>query len=450
MRLPHRPARLATLAGPLLALAVLAAPPRAARAQDEPAEAGPAAERAGPAPAEHRPARHEAADAAEPRHGGALAADATATPEGTTTPRTAAPGAAASGAAGHASVAAQAGAHAAATPDPHAPDRPTTLATLRAALQPRAPDGAEAQAGERRPVLAAARAPAAPSGSARILAPVRPASAASAPGLVGHTAGPGSFLGTPALPAAPLPAGPLMAEPLDAGQVEAEVGRLRIAMAAEVPGTMRPAPDMARHWIALLRPALAGQNAPTHPQLVVVVDRNTRVQEAALVMVRPQGSWEMIGATHVSTGQAGRWDHYITPVGVFPHTDLILDYRAEGTYNENHIRGLGVKGMRVWDFGWQWAHRGWGEDQSPIQIRMEMHATDPAILAQRIGHTASQGCIRIPEALNRFLDHRGVLDADYERAAVDDIRYRALLPKDRVPTTLAGDTLVVVDSSGAT
>ncbi len=258
---------------------------------------------------------------------------------------------------------------------------------------------------------------------------------------------PGALAAHPSpLTDAPLPAAPTVAAPLSAPATEVEVLRLRLAMAAAVPGTIRHTPDGDRRWLALLRPMLTGQNAPTHPQLVVVVDRNTRVQQAALVMVRPQGSWEVIGATHVSTGQAGRWDHYITPTGVFPHTDLILDYRAEGTFNENHIRGLGVKGMRVWDFGWQWAHRGWGEDQSPIQIRMEMHATDPSVLAQRIGHTASQGCIRIPEALNRFLDHYGVLDADYERAAVDDIRFRALLPKDREPTPLAGDTLVVVDS----
>jgi hypothetical protein len=48
-----------------------------------------------------------------------------------------------------------------------------------------------------------------------------------------------------------------------------------------------------------------------------------------------------------------------TPVGLFLHTADILDYRALGTFNENHIRGLGLKGMRVWDFGWQTAEKGW-------------------------------------------------------------------------------------------
>jgi hypothetical protein len=49
--------------------------------------------------------------------------------------------------------------------------------------------------------------------------------------------------------------------------------------------------------------------------------------------------------------------------------------------------------------------------------------------------------------MNRFLDRHGILDADYERAAKDDPRYAALLRPDRVPTPLAGDALVIVDSS---
>ena len=79
--------------------------------------------------------------------------------------------------------------------------------------------------------------------------------------------------------------------------------------------------------------------------------------------------------------------------------------------------------------------------------RRSRHATDPDKLEQRIGQPASQGCIRIPSAMNRFLDNHGVLDAEYEQAAVTDIRFRALLPPGRHPSALAGDTLVVVDSA---
>jgi hypothetical protein len=51
--------------------------------------------------------------------------------------------------------------------------------------------------------------------------------------------------------------------------------------------------------------------------------------------------------------------------------------------------------------------------------------------------------------MNRFLDVHGVLDADYERAARDDVRLRSILLPERQPTPLAGDALVVVDSSEA-
>lgn len=60
-------------------------------------------------------------------------------------------------------------------------------------------------------------------------------------------------------------------------------------------------------------------------------------------------------------------------------------------------------------------------------IRLLLHATDPDYLEHRRGRPASKGCVRIPAAMNRFLDRHGVLDADYERAA--------------------GDALVVIDSS---
>ena len=47
--------------------------------------------------------------------------------------------------------------------------------------------------------------------------------------------------------------------------------------------------------------------------------------------------------------------------------------------------------------------------------------------------------------MNRFLGRHGVIDADYERAAAEDPRFRALLPRDRTPAPLAGNTLIVVD-----
>lgn len=233
-------------------------------------------------------------------------------------------------------------------------------------------------------------------------------------------------------------------------ELDREVAALQADLLREVPRTIVFSPARQDTWIALAQ-AEAARSETLHiqqPQLVVVIDRSEVVEELAILLARPDGSWQVLGGVNVSTGQAGRFDHYITPTGVFLHTADILDYRAEGTFNENGVRGLGVKGMRVWDFGWQWATKGWRTNGERGQIRLEMHATDPDLLAQRIGRTASQGCIRVPDAMNRFLDRHGVLDVDYEHAAVDDARYRAVLLPGRTPTPLAGNALIVIDSSG--
>ena len=233
--------------------------------------------------------------------------------------------------------------------------------------------------------------------------------------------------------------------------LQAEALKLRQALQHEVRAPALHDRTQDARWIELARTALDANNTPAdHPQLLVVVDRNPRVQQAMVIAAAPDEAWQVIGGSAVSTGQTGRFDHYLTPLGVFRLTDAILGYRAEGTLNENGIRGLGAKGMRVWDFGWQVAMKGWAEpagkpDRTPI--RLMLHATDPDRLEQRLGHPASKGCIRLPAGMNRFLDRHGVLDADYERAAATEIRFRALLLRDREPSKLAGDTLLVVDSS---
>jgi hypothetical protein len=230
--------------------------------------------------------------------------------------------------------------------------------------------------------------------------------------------------------------------------VAREVEQLRTALLRDVPQNVIGNADDDRKWIERARAATNAARLPIdRPQLLVVVDRNPAVQQLRIILAQRDARWEVIGGSKVSTGQAGRRAYFITPLGVFLHTDGILDYRALGTFNENHIRGLGLKGMRVWDFGWQPAERGWREDGDTADIRLLMHATDPDYLEQRLGRPASQGCVRIPATMNRFLDMHGVLDADYERAARDDARFRAILPSMREPTALAGNALVVIDSS---
>jgi hypothetical protein len=176
-------------------------------------------------------------------------------------------------------------------------------------------------------------------------------------------------------------------QPVDVA-FEVEALRLREALVREVRGALRPDPARDAQWIDLARAETTASNMVIdRPQLVVVVDRNPRVQALMVVLALPQGDWKVIGGSRVSTGQRGRFDHYVTPTGVFHLTDAILGYRAEGTLNENGIRGLGAKGMRVWDFGWHVAMKGWTEvagkpDRTPI--RLMLHATDPDKLEQRI------------------------------------------------------------------
>lgn len=147
---------------------------------------------------------------------------------------------------------------------------------------------------------------------------------------------------------------------------------------------------------------------------VVLVDRNPHVQ-ALLIYWRAssRGSWQFVGASPVSTGMPGSFEHFITPVGVFRHTPDNMDYRAEGTRNGNGIRGYGRRGMRIYDFGWQQAKRGWGKPAFST-MRFQMHATDPDRLEILLGERHSKGCVRIPATLNTFIDMHGLLDADYE------------------------------------
>ncbi len=250
-------------------------------------------------------------------------------------------------------------------------------------------------------------------------------------------------LRSPLAPGAPPLRPPI---PLTTDAAGPAAASLRDAMAREVPGLLRLVPGRPQQIEARARAMLAATNTTLDgPQLVIVVDRAPAVQTLALMMAQPGAPWTLIGAAHVSTGQANRKDYYITPVGVFAHTASILDFRAQGTYNEHHVRGLGLAGMRVWDFGWQWALKGWHTDGAGGDIRLQMHATDPVLLERRLGRPASEGCVRVSSAMNRFLDGHGVLDADIERAAVDDPRYRALLRPDRTPSALAGRLLIVID-----
>jgi len=242
------------------------------------------------------------------------------------------------------------------------------------------------------------------------------------------------------------PVTPLGAEPTPL-DIDAEAAELRAAMAREVPGLLAVPTQSEAAWNRQVAAQLvAAGREIDHPQLIVTVDRNPEVQQLRIVLARQGAPWLLVGAAPVSTGEPGLTGHYKTPVGVFAHTRRIIDYRAEGTYSRRrHIRGLGVRGMRVWDFGWH-TTEDWREPNGWTRIRLAIHATDPDTLEHRIGQPASKGCVHVSAALNRFLDRHGIIDASYEQAAHTDGRYRELLLSDRTPTPLAGTMMVVFDS----
>jgi hypothetical protein len=125
-----------------------------------------------------------------------------------------------------------------------------------------------------------------------------------------------------------LPAQP--SQPRAQVDVASNVSRLESALAGEVPNLIVDQPQAAQEWIARAS-AMVAETGMTinRPQLLVVIDRNPRVQQMRLVLAQPQGQWEDLGGTKVSTGRPVGYEHFLTPTGVFLHTDRIVDWRAE-------------------------------------------------------------------------------------------------------------------------
>jgi hypothetical protein len=231
--------------------------------------------------------------------------------------------------------------------------------------------------------------------------------------------------------------------------VQAEDGAsLALVYQREVNSRLDIPPQARMRYAQLLDSALANAGVPfIKSQYILVLDRNPNVQAIFVYWLDVQPStnrWHFIGASPASTGKSGQRGSFITPLGVFAHTLDNKDFRAEGTLNELGIRGFGRKGMRVFDFGWVQAERGWGRGGFS-QMRLLLHATDPDYLEPLLGKQWSKGCIRIPATLNIFIDHYGLLDAGYE-LALENGKKLWVLRNDRTPTPWSGRYLVIVDS----
>ncbi len=204
-----------------------------------------------------------------------------------------------------------------------------------------------------------------------------------------------------------------------------------------------PVPEQDRYAALLARALDEAGVRIERTQFVVLVDRSAFVQAVMVWWLAPDGSAGLVGAAPASTGRPSGFEHFETPLGVFEHSLANLDFRAEGTLNENGIRGYGDRGMRVYDFGWVSARRGWAPGEQ--EMRLQLHATDRERLEPRLGQRESKGCIRIPATLNEFIDRHGVLDAAYDEALAA-ARTFWVLRADRMPTPWSGRWLVVIDS----
>ncbi|MBN3740086.1 MULTISPECIES: hypothetical protein [Burkholderia] len=296
-------------------------------------------------------------------------------------------------------------------------------------------------------------APSAPAAShVHHAAPASAASAASGASSAASTAEPASAASatTASEAEAPAPTPPRRHPPLSAEEAKNATARavdMRKRFTQEVTRRLNVPASEQRAYGERLQKALAEADlGDLAGEYVAMVDRAPNVQ-ALFIYFRatPANAWLMIGASPVGTGLPGKYDHFLTPLGVFHHSPDNMDFRAEGTTNENGIRGYGRRDMRIYDFGWVDGERGWGKGGvSPM--RFQMHATDPDRLEALLGIRHSKGCVRIPASLNAFFDHHGLLDDDYQ-ARVEAGKSLWVLPRDRDITPIAGRYLVVIDSA---
>ncbi len=225
-----------------------------------------------------------------------------------------------------------------------------------------------------------------------------------------------------------------------------EVQKMQAEFNRSVGNGIKVEPVYLRENILNMKQMFADNGKGIESQYFVYVDRNPLKQVIFVCFFDSQlKDITLIGADKVSTGSQKRTGFFITPCGIFKNSIEFPGYRALGTKNDEGWRGLGAKDSRVWDFGWQKTYK---KNQEFI-IRLLMHASDPYFGEKRLGRVDSKGCIRISAKMNKFLDHYGLLDKEYE-ANKDKKAVAWLLKSDREPALHAGTYLLVGDSGNFT
>lgn len=158
------------------------------------------------------------------------------------------------------------------------------------------------------------------------------------------------------------------------------------------------------------------------PQYLLVVDCNPNVQAAFLFWRLVPGSYQLVGASPVSTGPpaAGAVD---VVRGLFEEIPA-----ADSACAQPASRMCRGGDLRVYDFGWP-RDRGRARARD---LRVQVRGADGAA-ARRLGSPCAEDCILLPPSLVTFLDEYGVLDEGSGRPQ------RHVLP-------FRGRHLLVVDS----
>ncbi len=158
------------------------------------------------------------------------------------------------------------------------------------------------------------------------------------------------------------------------------------------------------------------------PQYLLVVDGNPHVQAAFLFWRLVPGSYELVGASPVSTGP----DAATVPQAVRGLFEEVA--AADSACGRTAPRTCRSGDLRVYDFGWPRNHRHARARDLRVQVRGAVGAA-----AQRLGSPCAEDCILLPPSLVSFLDEYGVLDQGSGRPQ------RHVLP-------FRGRHLLVVDS----
>lgn len=136
------------------------------------------------------------------------------------------------------------------------------------------------------------------------------------------------------------------------------------------------------------------------PQYLLVIDGNPYVQAAMLFWRLLPGSYELVGASPVSTS-APTADGPGTVQGLF-------EQEPDDKVDASCVRSCGRGRQRIYDFDRQPPNQGLAA-RGASDLRVQVRGADRRA-QHRLGAPSPDGCILLPASLISFLDEYGILD----------------------------------------